>query len=322
MNMSSWNENIEKVVAKIDDSENGSKKIGNAFLIDRNRAVTVKHCIQDSSAKVKLVFPKIQEGEPIEVWATVDEQFNPEEDELLLLNLEQELPEIDIFFAAMKIHPADGADVFGYDANYLALGRWTKLVSAASVISDPNIIPDMLFDAKFNSESDFSGLSGSPIIKGNFIIGIVSQETLEKSQAIGIHGISIKSCLEFWARYGVKVAEFSNAGEYSFEPNMSTGSYASAGKNIAIGGEQGIQGWLHGKYRKKLEEIVSLHRRGDVDGAWNELKQQIMELESNPYVDGEVKAEYFYRMALWFLEDRNDIGKAQKKIRKSGRNEV
>ena len=83
--MSSRNENIEKIVAKIDGS-----KIGNAFLIDKNQAVTVKHCIQDLSVRVKLVFPKMQEGEPIEVWATVDEQFNPEEDELLLLNLEQE----------------------------------------------------------------------------------------------------------------------------------------------------------------------------------------------------------------------------------------
>ena len=75
--MSDWNENIEKIVAKIEGD-----KMGNAFLIDRNRAVTVKHCITDPSARVKLVFPKIQESEPMEVWATVDEQFIPEEDEL------------------------------------------------------------------------------------------------------------------------------------------------------------------------------------------------------------------------------------------------
>lgn len=310
--MSNWNKNIEKIVAKIEGD-----KIGNAFLIDRNRAVTVKHCIQDLSAKVKLVFPKIQEGEPIEVWATVDEQFNPEDDELLLLKWEKELPKIDISIAAMKIHPSDDAGVFGYDANYLALGRWTDLISAASVIPNPDIVQDMLFDAKNNSESDFSGLSGSPIIKGSYIIGIISQETLEKSQAIGIHGISIKSCSEFWIRYGVKVTELSDVGEYSFEPDLSIGSYRNVGKNITIGGEQGIQGWLHGKYREKLEEIVSLHRRGDIDGAWNELKDQIMELEGNPYVEGDVKAEYYYRMALWFLEDRNDIGKAQKKYEKA-----
>lgn len=310
--MSSRNENIEKIVAKID-----GPKIGNAFLIDKNQAVTVKHCIQDLSVRVKLVFPKMQEGEPIEVWATVDEQFNPEEDELLLLNLEQELPAIDISFAAMKIHPYDNADVFGYDANYLASGRWTKLVSAASEIPDPNIIQDMLFDAKDNSESDFSGLSGSPVIKDSFIIGIISQETLEKSKAIGIHGISIKNCLAFWARYGIKVIELTDAGEYSFELQLSVGCNRNADRNIAIGGEQGIQGWLQGIYREKLEEVVSLHRRGDVDGAWNKLKQQIMELENNPYVEGDVKAEYYYRMALWFLEDRKDIGKAQRKYEKA-----
>ncbi len=36
-------------------------------------------------------------------------------------------------------------------------------------------------------------------------------------------------------------------------------------KNITIGGEQGIQGWLRGKHREKLEKIVLLHRWGDVD---------------------------------------------------------
>lgn len=130
MNMNNWYENIEKIVAKIEGD-----KTGNAFLIDRNRAVTVKHCIQDTSAKVKLVFPKIQEGELIEVWATVDGQFNPEDDELLLLKLEKELPKIEISIAVMKIYPDDEVKVFGYDANYLALGRWTDFISAASVVT-------------------------------------------------------------------------------------------------------------------------------------------------------------------------------------------
>ncbi len=310
--MSDWNENIEKIVAKIEGD-----KMGNAFLIDRNRAVTVKHCITDPSARVKLVFPKIQESEPMEVWATVDEQFIPEEDELLLLKLEQDLPEIDISIVAMKIHPSDDAGVFGYDANYLALGRWTDLISAASVIPNLDMVQDMLFDAKDNRESDFSGLSGSPIVKGKHIIGIVSQETLEKSQAIAIHGISIRSCSEFWRRYGVKVTEFSDVGEYTFEPDLSIGSYRSTDKDIAIGGEQGVQGLFHGIYRDKLEKIVDHHHKGDVDGAWSELKEQIAQLDGNPYVGRGVKAEYYYRMALWFLEDRNDVGKAQKKYEKA-----
>lgn len=310
--MCDWNENIERIVAKIEGN-----KIGNAFLIDRNRAVTVKHCVTNPSAKIKLVFPKIQEGEPVEVWATADQQFNPEVDELLLLKLEQELPKIDISIAIMKIYPSDEAWVFGYDANYLALGRWTELSSAASMSPNPEYLPDMHFDAKNNKEKDFGGLSGSPIIKGNCIIGIASQETTEKSQAIAIHGISVKRCSDFWTRYGVKVIDFSNKGEYSFESDFSTGSYRSTDKEIAVGGEQGVQGVFRGIYREKLEKIIDLHRRGDVDGAWRELKEQIVQLDGNPYVGGSIKAEYYYRMALWFLEDRNDVGKAQKKYEKA-----
>ncbi len=310
--MNTLYENIEKIVAKIE-----GPKIGNAFLVDENRAVTVKHCIENPFEKVKLVFPKIQESGPVDVWAAVDERFNQEEDELLLLKLEQELPQMEISIAVMTMHPSDEAKVFGYDRNYLATGRWTDVISAASAIPNSEIVQDMLFDVQRNRESDFSGLSGSPIVKGNYIIGIVSQETLEKSQAISIHGISAKSCYRFWERYGIRVTDLSDVGGFFFEPNLSIGSYRSSDRNIAIGGEQGLRNWVHGKYSEKLEEIVSLHRRGDIESAWDELRKQIMELDRNLYIGNDVKGEYYYRMALWFLEDKRDIRKAQKKYEKA-----
>lgn len=300
--------NIEKIVAKIEGTTQG-----NAFLIDKKHAITVKHCVKQE--RMKLVFPKIKEKK--EVWAKIDSQFNPEEDQLVLLELEEELSEVEVLFASVRLQPSEEAQVYGYDANYRVDGRWTDIVSVASVIPNPELIQDMLFDLNTSRESDFSGLSGSPIVKDNYVIGITSQQSIESSKAIAVHGISVKSCLDFFERYGIPVKELTDVGEYSFEPNLSIGEYGQRNNTISIAGIQELQSRLQGIYHKKLADIMLMHRNGDVDGAWEELKKQIIELDKDSFVNNEIKAEYHYRMALWFLDDRNDVGKAQKRYEKA-----
>lgn len=305
---------IERIVAKIE-----GEKSGNAFLIDNKRVATVKHCLSNLTEKVKLVFPKLQEGEVIEREAVVCEQFGASEDGWVLMEMEDDIDAPSVKIASMCLQPYEETDVFGYDSNYLPMGKWTKFKSAASMIPNPDLLQDMLFDPVDSQEKDFSGLSGSPIVKGNCIIGIVSQETLENSQAISIHGISVKSSMDFFKRYDIQVKELTDAGEYRFEVSMGLGNEKGNGKSIAIGGEQEIQNRLQGIYKDKLTNIVVLHRRGDIDSAWEELKEQLIEIEKDSYVNDNVKAEYYYRMALWLLEDREDVVKAKKRHEKAKR---
>lgn len=304
--------NIEKIVAKIE----GTKK-GNAFLIDKQRAVTVKHCIPENAKNVKLIFLKMCEGVVIERDATVSDQFNPEEDGLLVLELDNELPTPNINVVSKQLNPFEEVAVFGYDANFLAEGRWTKLEVASGSIPTPDMKQDLSFNVINNKETDFSGLSGSPIVIGNSIVGIVSQETLENSKAISIHGISVKTSADFFKRYDIEVREFIEETDYSFDANMTTVEHRGKSTYITVGGEQEIQSRLHGIYKAALTEIVNMHRRGDVDGAWEKLKNQIIELDKDKFVSDETKAEYYYRMAIWFVEDRGDIGKAQKRYEKA-----
>lgn len=299
---------IECIVAKIE-----GKKCGNAFLIDNRRAITVKHCIANPAVKVKLVFPKLQEGEIIEREAVVCEQFELSEDGWILLELEEELDAPSITIASMSLQPFDEAAVYGYDANFFAMGKWTKLQSSASKSPNLDLVQDMLFDSVNCQERDFSGLSGSPIVKGNCIIGIVSQETLENTHAISIHGISVKSGIDFFKRYDIEVEELNDAGEYSFEVSMGIGNERGSGKGIAVGGEQEIQDKIQGIHKEKLTDIVLQHRRGDINGAWELLKKQLVEIEKDSFVSDDIKAEYHYRMALWLLEDREDLVKARKR---------
>lgn len=306
--MSDIDKNIERIVAKIE-----GKKCGNAFLIDSRRVVTVKHCIEESAEKVNLVFPKLQEGENIECEAVVCEQFESSEDRWVLLELEEELDVPSITIASMSLQKFEEAEVYGYDANFLVAGKWTRLQSSASQITNPDLVQDLLFDPVNSQEKDFSGLSGSPIVKGNYIIGIVSQETLENAYAIGIHGISVRSDMDFFKRHDIEVEELNDVGEYSFEVSMGIGNEKGSGKGISIGGEQEIQNKIEGIYKEKLTDIVIQHRRGNVNGAWESLKKELIEIEKDSFVSDDIKAEYHYRMALWYLEDRGEIVKARKR---------
>lgn len=303
-------EKIERCVAKIDGTVNG-----NAFLIDKGHAITVKHCVEQD--RIKLVFPSLFTDNVVSVFANKDSQFASDEDEFVLLELEEELAEPNITFASMSLNPSDEAKVFGYDANYRADGRWTDLVSAAGVIPNKEMVQDMLFDLKTSRESNFVGLSGSPIVKDGYIIGITSQQAVENANAITIHGISVKSSIDFFERHNIFVVQNEDVGKYSFDSSLSIGIYNEKNIISSVDDIQEMQKRIQGIYREKLTDIILKHQRGEIDVAWDELKKQIIELDKDPYASNEVKAEYYYRMALWFLEDRSDVVKAQKKYERA-----
>lgn len=301
--------NIERAVAKI-----VGEKCGNAILIDKKHAITVKHCVNNNE-QINLVFPKMHNGK--ELKAKIISEICTEHDEFVLLELDEEVAQIDIFFSAVRLFPSDEAKVYGYDANYSVDGRWTDIISAGSYLTDPNLVYDMIFDLKTSKEIDFSGLSGSPILKNNHVIGLVSQEALENCKAISLLGISVNSCKDFFSQYHIPYAN-DDTGKYTFDVNLTTGEHPqNSSAMVSIAGNQQIQGIWSDVCHKKLEEIILLHRSGSIDEAWKELREKIIEFNSEVYVSNEVKSEYYYRMALWFLEDRNNVGKAEKKYQKA-----
>ena len=309
--MKSREGSIERIVGKIEGKEKG-----NVFLIDGRHAVTVKHCVPEQVESVKLVFPKICEGGQ-EVEATVVSQPEEINDGWVLLNLSEELPVQEITIAAVDLSRFTKAEVYGYDANHRVSGRWTRLSSGSSEIVNSDLLSDMLFDAVDNCEKDFSGLSGSPIFIDGKVMGIVSQETLENKDAISIHGISVKSSIDFFIKNNIAISDETVREEYSSEGAMSIGEYRDRSIHISAGGEAALLSKLQGKYIEKLKCIVQRHRNGDVNGAWEELKGQIMELDADAFAGNDVRAEYYYKMAIWYMEDWDDISKAQKKYDKA-----
>lgn len=307
-------ENIERAVAKID----GRKK-GNALLVDKGHAITVRHCVTgegcEREQEIKLVFPKLVLGKEITVSAVMADGFDPIGDQLVLLVLKEEVEAPEILFGSVRLQPSDRARVYGYDANFPE-GRWTDLISGASVIQDPELVQDMLFDAVNSKEKDFAGLSGSPVIMAGYVIGLISQETMETGEAIGIHGISMQSGREFMSSCGIPVEELSGV-YYRTEGKLSAGACRQQPGCITAAADLEYGSRLQGKYREKLADISAMHRRGDVEGAWKELKKQVVEFGSSPAVADEVRAEYHLKMALWYLEDKQDTGRAQRNFEKA-----
>lgn len=310
MKMSNRENYIERNVGKFDGS-----RFGNVFLIDRQRAITVKHCIDNVVEPIKLIFPKLDE-DVREVKATVI-SGTEQEDGWVILQLAEELPAKEITFASMDMPRYSEAEVYGHNINHIE-GRWIRLRSGAGEIPNPDIRSDLLFDAVEDKEKDFSGLSGSPIIKDGRVIGIVSQEILENRNAVSIHGISVKSSTEFFAQNNIEIEYVANEEVYTVvESSMSIGTYRDKSTSISVAGNEDLLSYLKGMYIDKLNEIVQRHRNGDVDGAWIELKSQITKMEGDSTVSDEIKAEYYYKIAIWYLEDRGEVGKGQKRYDKA-----
>lgn len=297
---------IEKIVSKVDGKEKG-----NAFLVDSKRALTVKHCAE--AERVKLIFPNMGYKE---VWAVPQLTGMGEEEQFVLLELETEVEAEEVAFEALQLFPEEASGIYGFDANFFADGRWSKLRFTGTVTQNENRVTDLLFDTETNKEADFSGLSGSPIIADGNIIGIVAQQNTEDGKAIAIKGISVRSSIEFFRANAIPVVK-KEQGEYQQQKELTFGDHCQVRTPVTIAGIQDLQTRLEGTYKEKLEKTIELHRTGNISEAWDQLSRQITELDSDPYIRNEIKAEFYYRMSIWYLEDKNNIAKAQKKFDKA-----
>lgn len=314
--MSDYAGMVEKLVVKIDCGT----KMGNGFLINSNQVLTVKHCIEKSyeeNAEIKVTLPPSNEQRAITRVAYVHKNFKRDEDELVLLTFEQEMPYEDgIDVGIIQLKKSNMTDVFGYDKNFRAEGRWTRLISVGKTEVDKDFIQDMLFHPSETKETDFSGLSGSPIVMGKYIIGIVSLETIENKQAIAIHGISMKSYKNFLRNYNIRFEELPSDGILISESESFGGQFRQSQTVITIAGEQVIEK-LQGIYMEKLAKISTIYRRGNVKEAWSELKKCVEDMSDDSAVPNKVKAAFYQKMALWYIEDRRDVEKAQKQFEKA-----
>ena len=86
--------------------------------------------------------------------------------------MEEEVDSEEIILAATRLYPGDPAWVYGFDKNFFAEGRWTKLESVGSVTSNDSSITDQLFDALNNKEADFSGYQEARLLQVEILLAL------------------------------------------------------------------------------------------------------------------------------------------------------
>ena len=269
--MSSLGKNIARL-------ECGTEE-GNAVFLNRDCAMTVKHCIKpylkDPNTKILL-------------YCLIGEEYlsreakliacTEEEDGFALLKVELEANFEDVFVTPCSMRPFEQCVTVGFNKNHNDEPSWRKLQSRLGVdMPRGHAIRDLLFmdDSK---EKSFLGLSGSPILpdeESRYIIGLTVQQKTEKGDAYELRGISVASQLEFLIANGIEIKKVKGT-KYQSEPeyyDYVMGLYKKRNEGNRLLGEESLSELymqlyyyesehIYGNVEKKLEEFCSIGESG------------------------------------------------------------
>ena len=194
---------IEGNIAKLECGE----ICGNAILLNGRFALTVKHCIEPYINKGEKITLYCYDGRGFVAREAEAVAYPDDEDGYAILQLEwMWLKEITLM--PYPVRPFEKCTSIGFNHNHNEKPSWRKLVSNGnSNVKLEDMVCDLMFiDA--SKEKSVEGLSGSPILLGegsNIVIGLITQQKLEKGNTIEIAGISVLSQKEFLLRNGIEV---------------------------------------------------------------------------------------------------------------------
>lgn len=302
--------NVEKNVVKL---ECGKEK-GNAVLIDKLHALTLKHCLKEYDVIKTPVFLFYFDGKTYIKITAVLSDITEDSDGFAILKLNETLNiELeDIKLVGCNVKPFSKFVTYGFDGSHLdrKVGHELKAISDSEDIPS-EIISDLVFKEESKSMT-LAGLSGSPVYMENYnaIIGLISCERTENGKSVELYGISVKSQMDFLKKNGIFVCR--NIDFVSIDKKTE--------EILSIGRSQSITGLAveisSSIYEYKLKEIIALYRKGYINQALNRLKQEIKNFETEQ-ISNRIMAIYYYQFALWLLEIKGKVSSAKRQIEKA-----
>lgn len=327
-------ERVKQAVAKLKCGEHD----GTAFLISGDIAITATHCILeyiDGDEEILLTFYNIVGKDTFPVEATlVSEADSPlavlklkeavETQYLQLVcytdNMERNTAVVSYGYPAVE--GVDGYPVDLYINDYLS----------SNTMNDYDI--SLLISEK-SKISDYSGMSGSPALYREQVIGILLEENMEVSEsgghATGLKLISnhrVQKCLE---KNGVPfvplsfkqleraVAERQIPKEYqSTRYGFDKGKKNHDDRSLVsyAGYEKGVEDYSE-SIRNDLSHILAMKCQGRNEEAWHELISLTEKVRGSRSKPLEVLAELYYTRAIWCLDEDKRKGNAQKYLQKA-----
>ena len=327
-------ERVKQAVAKLKCGEHD----GTAFLINSNTAITATHCILeyiDEGKKIILTFYNIVGKDTLPVEATfVSDPDSPLAVLKLKETVETQYLQLVCYIDSMErktevvsygypmVEGVDGYSVDLYINDYLSPNTMNNY-DISLLISEKSKI------------SDYSGMSGSPVLYRGQVIGILIEESMEASEsgkhATGLKLISNHKVQESIEKNGVPfmplsfkqlekaVAERQIPKEYqSTRYGFDSGKKDYGGDSVVsyAGYEKGVEDYSE-FIRDDLNHILVMRSQGRNEEAWHKLIRLTEKVRGSQSKPSKVLAELYYTRAIWCLDEKKSGSNAQKYLQKA-----
>lgn len=331
--------NIEKIKAAVAKLDCGMEK-GTAFLISADTAITVSHCVMDDLEKdqeeIRLTFMNIPEKESFSVTAFPLKNEDTSAP-ICILKLDQKVETEYLKLAYWEDPLFRNGKLFTY--GYPAAKREEGYPVDMSINDhlNKNVVCD--YDIKLVQDpksklNDYSGMSGSPVVWKDYVIGVLTAESLEvqkgSQQVIDIGAISNKKALELYEKSGIILEKLRKRDPAEFEQRYNElKPFDSSDYGVACErrnyNEKGIIGQnsyedikedLENSVKSEIDFIYQLKQEGRYNEAWKMLLSLTERVRRGKSKDNRLLAKLYYIRALWYLDDKQDCQNAQKYIQK------
>lgn len=182
------------------------EEIGTVFLIDKETAITVKHCLliekPETYAKNAVLHFSVKDEEKT-VKATVISEDNDSSEDLVVLRCEESIDVQPLYLVSAELDVFDELQMVGYGKSFGFEKRWIQLKNT-NLLKKPN--KNMILDTIDSAAMDYEGFSGSLIADyNNCIVGIANMQNVEKGKANSLLGISVKNRKKFFENNNIPV---------------------------------------------------------------------------------------------------------------------
>lgn len=328
-------EKYKKAIAKLECGNT----CGTAFLIDECTALTVSHCILDSleeNEEIKLTFYNIEKRDIFAVKASPikKEQNYP----VAILELEEKVETEYLKLACYKDNIERNEKVISYGYPKVKGNEGYPVDLYINDYLNKNVSED--YDISLNIDKscrmkDYSGMSGSPVIYRNQVIGLLTEEIIEVSancrEAIDLKVISNKKVQELYDKKEIPFLSISyNELKETVRNSQKPREYQNNGHNFEERQKNYKETFVVGyaeyeevvsDYEKaivnELNMIFSMKNRGYCEEAWSKLLALTKEVRTSKSKPEKILAQLYYTRAIWFLDDKKDGRNAQKYLQKA-----
>jgi len=201
----------------------GNDNVGTGIIIDNDLVLTANHLMKQEEYKVELYNGNVLDAN----------EYSIDENEIVgLLKLEKSIEEDIKYSLTQDYIPCenDKWEIYGYITNEQII-HYIKGVGIHSIIDEEKVSDIQLSNISIGQAINYKGISGSPVIVDEMIIGIVQEQIISSNRATDIKVSSIESFAQYINGKYIKA----NKIKSNFKKNMNLYTEQQIQKNIKSG---------------------------------------------------------------------------------------